>query len=157
MIIQVILIILHVVDICDGYRSLRMSLSNRISKAVQYKFRDAPVSRVTDCFDRFCQGTELDIMRGDGKSDHNRQKANCYVDGLTTATFHDKNNGKFPWASKLEESGRIVADELKSFLESEAEKKNGQPEKWAGPRFVGEHYGKIELHSKSYTCLNPQS
>ena len=120
---------------CDSTRlTTRMSLSNRITRAIKYKFKDSPVPRVMDCFDRFCMGVEWDQRLGDGKSEHNRVKANCFVEGLTQATFHDKNNGKFPWALKLEQSGHIVAEELKAFLTS-------GDERWAGPRFVGTHYG----------------
>jgi hypothetical protein len=85
-------------------------------------------------------GVEWDERLGDGKSEHNRVKANCFVEGLTQATFHDKNNGKFPWASKLEQSGHVVAEELKAFLTS-------GDERWAGPRFVGTHYGENKYSS----------
>lgn len=145
-------------SLSDGYRVsasrllVRMSLTDRISNAVKHKFPEESVGRVLDCFNRFSVGTELDHMMGDGKDDHNRQRANCYVDGLTTAPFHDVSNGKFDWALRLEEKSAIVAEELKTFLKKDSKGREKEEGKWLGPRFTGEHYGKRESSADSCLC-----
>ena len=129
-------------DIEHAY-SLR--LADRITNAVSLKFPVASsVSRVVECFRAFNAGEEIDVMLGDQQSDHNRQKSNCFVKGLTTTTFHDVNNGKFEWAAKLESNAHIVQEELKQFLLRDNAAKQ-EDSKWLGPRFVQEnegHYGK---------------
>jgi len=113
------------------------TLSARIKRAVQIKFPGS-TTRVIDCFERFDSGEELDVLYGDGTSSHNRQKANCWVKGLTTIPFHDIKNGKFDWALELEKSHKIVEGELEAFLQMESATKT---ENWSGPRFQGQHYG----------------
>ena len=123
---------------------ISMRLADRIMNAVNLKFTDrTAVARVIDCFDRFNAGEEIDTMLGDGKSDHNRQKSNCYVTGLTTTTFHDLNNGKFEWAKQLEADAHIIQDELKQFLNRDAlgTEADSSTVKWIGPRFVIEDFG----------------
>ncbi len=123
--------------------STASSLSNRILNGVKLKF-PGNIDRVIDCFTKFSQGVEVDILLGDGNSSHNRQKANCYVEGLATMTFHDeKNSQKFPWVAKLEGSSHIVAKELQEFIKKDKLKKV-ESSKWLGPRFEitgGGHYG----------------
>ena len=119
------------------------SLSNRILNGVKLKF-PGNNDRVIDCFTKFSQGIEVDRLLGDGSSSHNRQKANCYVEGLTTMAFHDeKNPQKFPWVAKLEASSHVVAQELQEFILKDKLKKEDSS-KWLGPRFEiagGGHYG----------------
>ena len=119
------------------------SLSLRILNGVKMKF-PSKIERVIECFTSFSQGTELDNLLGDGNSAHNRQKANCYVQGLTTQTFHDEKNAqKFPWVTKLESNSHIVAKELQEFIKKD-KLKQIDSSKWLGPRFEiegGGHYG----------------
>jgi aspartyl/asparaginyl beta-hydroxylase (cupin superfamily) len=136
------LVVYVLLNVADNVSSMR--LADRIMNAVNQKFKDrTAVARVIDCFDRFNAGEELDIMLGDGQSDHNRQKANCFVKGLTTATFHDINNGKFEWTKRLEENAQIIQDELKQFLNRDASgaEAESSTSRWLGPRFVQENFG----------------
>jgi Aspartyl/Asparaginyl beta-hydroxylase len=120
--------------------SMKMSLADKITAAVKLKFPEPSVTRVLECFERFNRGEELDVRLGDGNDDHNRQKANCYVTGLSEGPFFDVNNGKFRWLEKLQENAHIVQDEVREFLKNEREHKI-ESELWKGPRFVGTHYG----------------
>lgn len=116
-----------------------LSLTDRIIRNVKLKFPDTS-SRVVDCFERFSAGEEVDIMLGTGESDHNRQKANCFIKGLTTKAFHDTRS--MPWAMALENEASIVQEELDNFIRNN---KQGQEERWLGPRFQGQHYGNEQL------------
>lgn len=129
-----------------------LTLTSRILNGVKIKFPDSS-KRVVDCFERFSRGEEIDVLMGDGKSAHNRQRANCYVTGLTTLPFHDITNGKFQWALDLERDGAMeIAKELNAFLTKTSDNNNNNnnnvngktsdnESKWLGPRFVGQHYG----------------
>jgi len=73
-------------------------------------------------------------LLGDGSSDHNRQVANCYVEGLQLQPFHDPYVGNFEWFESfwshicevnemktsrvkgLESNVDIVKEELELFL-----------------------------------------
>ena len=113
-----------------------ISLTDRIIRNVKLKFPETS-ARVVDCFERFSAGEEVDVMLGGGKSDHNRQKANCFVKGLTTKAFHD--TSMMNWAVSLENEAAIVQKELESFIQNNSK---GQEGRWLGPRFQGQHYGK---------------
>lgn len=119
--------------------STSMSLTDRIINCLHIKYPHNN-DRVLTCFQKFSKGEELDVFLGDSNDQHNRQKANCYVNGLTTKPFHDINNGKFPWALELESHSHIVMKELENFLLSQR-KKGSEEERWLGPRFQGNHYG----------------
>eukprot|EP01036_Dinobryon_divergens_P030343 gene30343-39572_t len=73
------------------------SVSSRILNGLQKKFPPAETFRVIDCFTRFIQGKDFDVVLGDGKSEHNRQVANCYVEGLASKPFYDIYSGQFEW------------------------------------------------------------
>ena len=94
-------------------------ISSRILNGLRKKFPIEQSARVVDCFDRFVQvllllimfnqllcytiifsyieGKDLDVYLGDGKSEHNRQVANCYVEDLSLLPFHDVYSGRFEW------------------------------------------------------------
>jgi len=114
-------------------------LSERIVRNIKVMFPTTS-SRVLDCFNKFTLGEEYDVLLGDKSDPHNRQRCNCYVNGLTTSSFHDVDSERFRWAKALEEfdNYKTIYDELKAFvLEND--------EKWNGPRFVQPaataHYG----------------
>ena len=118
------------------------SLAERITTGVRLKFPEpSSTVRVIECFERFNRGEMLDVMLGDGVSDHNRQKANCFVTGLTTETFHNVYGGKFEWAQRLEENAPVIQEELKKFLQKDSNGDEAESSRWLGPRFVGQHYG----------------
>lgn len=119
--------------------SSQQSLSNRIIRNIKLMFPSSG-SRVLECFEKFTAGEEYDVLFGDKMDPHDRQRCNCYVKGLTTASFHDTSSNNFRWVKALEEESNynVIYDELKAFvLEND--------EKWNGPRFIQPvataHYG----------------
>ena len=117
-------------------------LSEKILNGLSYKFPGQGVDRVKECFSRFLLQQDLDRLLGDKLDDHNRQQANCWIEGIQPMPFHDIHNGKFQWVLDLEKNCPSIQEEFNIYLKNE-EKSKRKEEKWLAARNVAGHaYGK---------------
>ena len=123
-------------------------LSERIVNGLVTKFTKPKVLRVLDCFEKFQKGEIIDrVLNFDIKTEldkaHNRQQANCWIEGLTPITFHDIHNGKFPWAVALEKKWHIVQEELINYLKTTSVNLTPDSQSWLTARNdgAGQAYG----------------
>jgi aspartate beta-hydroxylase len=113
-------------------------LSHRITTGLVKRFEVNSIDRVLKCFERFNKGEILDINLGNGSSDHNRQVANCWVDGIPPSTFYDTKSDEFKWVANLEKNSDIIAKEFSSFINNQITENN----LWLGARDSSGHsYG----------------
>ena len=93
---------------------IKMGLAERIRSSVITNFKENDVARVIHCWDNFISGKKLDRYLDSSKSAH--QLADCFVDGLTPATFFDHTDkSMFPWVPTLETNHHIILEELVAY------------------------------------------